>query len=432
MTTSTGQLLKIKQRHPEFGTIFLNAADEELGKQLPPLGLPYMSEEARAAFRALLQYEKPPANGSLLDVLQVVEARGFCAHPCDWIPEYSWQFGGSHPAMYQPWVDWLSEQGLTKFHRGNTLTTKNCKRWSRGQRRWALKKMIRDGRDDDFGALKDFASTQPTSIRMQLVDEVYAWGSFDGCYPWQTPLLAYLQNDRAEKVSGVASYKLDKMGVFANEEAYAQKLAAELTVTADCVRYRDPPEDYIMSFHFYKEFVCVSFNSLAAALGLAPTELAQRADLDDAGKQIMQVAAMTGDVEIRSIFATRMLEQGKGGEHMSVALFKGVAKPLWERGLKAMFASAYSNSVQDYLGNKTGTLNSAMMREWNCSHYIAQTVTAELERGELPVNTIYDDLRVLGKVVDKQAAAEVLDEALAAGMRPDNPRLTMLKLNLAL
>ena len=117
---------------------------------------------------------------------------------------------------------------------------------------------------------------------------------------------------------------------------------------------------------------------------------------------------------------------------MHPALFTGVAKPLWERGLRAMFASAYSNSVQDYLGSKTGTLNSAMMREWNRSQYIAQTVSAELARGELPVNTSYDDLRVLGKVVDKQAAAEVLDEALAAGMRPDNPRLTMLKLNLAL
>ena len=428
MTTSSGQLLKIKYRHPEFGTIFLNAVDEELAEQLPLLRLPYMNDEARAAFRALLKYE----NAAYRDMLQLVEARGFSAHPCDWIPDYSWQFGGQHPALYQPWVDWLSEQGLTKFHQGNTLTAQNCRRWSPGQRRWALKKMIRDGRDDDFRALKEFASTQPASIRIQLVDAVYAWGSFDGCYPWQTPLLEYLQNDRAEKVSGVASYKLDKMGVFATEEAYAQKLAAELTVTADCVRYRKPPEDYMMPFHFYKEFVCVSFDALAAALGLSPVDLARRADLDDAGKQIMGLAAMTGDVEVRSIFATRMLEQGKGGEHMSEALFKGDDKPLWERGLKAMFSSPYPNSVQDYLGSKTGTLNSAMMREWNRSHYIAQTVTAELERGELPVNTSYDDLRVLGKVVDKQAAAEVLDEALAAGIRPDNPRLTMLKLNLAI
>ncbi len=428
MTTNTGGLLKIKHRHPEFGTIFLNAVDEELAKQLPLLRLPYMNDEARAAFRALLKYE----NAAYLDMLQLVEARGFSAHPCDWIPEYSWQFGGSHPALYQPWVDWLSEQGLTKFHKGNTLTAENCRRWSPGQRRWAFQKLIRDGREDDFRTLKHFASSQPTSIRMQLVDEVYAWGSFDGCYPWQTPLLKYFVNDRAEKVSAVASYKLERMGAFTTEEAYAQKLAAELTVTADCVRYRDPPEDYMMPHHFYKEFVCVNFGALAAALGLAPMELARRAVLEDAGKQLMHSAVMTGDVEVRSIFATRMLDLGKGGEHMSVALFKGVAKPLWERGLKAMFASPYVNSVQEYLGSKTGSLNLTKMREWSCSHYIHQTVTAELERGELPVNTSYDHLRVLGKVVDKQAAAEVLKEALAAGMEPDNPRLTMLKLNLAL
>lgn len=427
MTTQKGKLLKIKYRDSGSGTGIFNAVDEELAKQLPSLQLPQMSENARAAFRAVLQYEGPCS-----DAFQFIEARGFSVHPCDWIPEYSWLYAGGHPAMYQPWVDWLSEQGLTKFHQGNTLTAENCKRWSPGQRRWALKGLIAAGREDDFRAVKDFASTQPTSVRAQLVGEIHAWGSFDGCYPWQTPLLEYFLNDRAAKVRDIASYKLEKMGEFSTVEAYAQKLVVELIVTADRVRYRNPPESYMLSCHLFKDFVCVSFDALAVALGLSPTELAWRADLDDAGLQLMNVAALTGDVEVRSIFVTRMLDMGKGGEHISLALFKGVTQPLWERGLKAMLASPYVNSVQDYLGGKTGTINCATMREWPSSHNIAQTVAAELERGELPVNKSYDDLRVLGKLVDKHAAAEVLEEALGAGMKPDNPRLTMLKLNLAL
>lgn len=427
-----GQLVITKCRSPEFGTIYLKSVDEDLAARLPELRVPRMGGQARAAFRAVLAHEKPTANGSVIDILQLAEARGYCAHPCDWIPDYDWKYAGRHPMLYQPWVDWLSEQGLTKFHEGNTLTAENCKRWSPGQRRWALRQLIRDGRDDNFKAVKDFVSTQPASIRVQLVGEIDSWGSFDGCYPWQTPLLEYFLTDSAAKVRDIASEKLGKMGAFTTEEAYAQKLADELTVATDYVRYRDPPESHMMSVHLYKEFVCVSFGALAAALGLAPTELARRADLEDAGKQLMQVAAITGDVEVRSIFATRMLDLGKGGENLSLALFAGVARPLWERGLRAMFASPYLNSVQEYLGRKTGSLNSATMHEWHCFRDISQTVTAELERGVLPVNMRYDSLRVLGKVVDKHAAAEVLEQALAAGMAPDNPRLTMLKLNLAL
>ncbi|GFZ77176.1 MULTISPECIES: hypothetical protein [Sphingobium] len=427
-----GQLITTKHRGLDTGYISLRSADEDLAARLPELRLPRMSEQARAAFRAVLAYERPPANGSVADVLRLVEARGFSAHPCDWIPEYSWQLGGRHPALYQPWVDWLSEQGLTKFHKGNTLTAENCKRWSKGQRRWALIEMIRNGRDDDFRALKDFASTQPGSIRAQLVEEIDAWGSFVGCYPWQTPLLEYFLNDRVAVVRDIAAHKLGKMGAFTTEEAYAQKLAGELIVTADCVRYREPPEAHMMFVHFYKDFACVNFDALAAALGLAPTDLARRADLDDVGQQLINVAARTGDAEVRSILATRLLDLGKAGEHIPLAMFLGVAPPSWKDGLRAMFASPYWNSVEDYLGSKTGSLDSAMMREWPCSHYISKTVIAELERGELPVNMAYDPLRVLGKVVDKHAAAEVRDEALAAGMAPDNPRLTMLKLNLAL
>ena len=432
MTAEPGQILKIKHRHPEFGSIFTNAVDEALAARLPPLRLPPMPDSARAAFRALLDYEKPPANGSLVDVLQLVEARGYSAHPCDWIPDYSWQYAGRHPRLYQPWVDWLSEQRVTKFHQGNTLTAGNARRWSAGQRSRAVVKMIRDGRRDGFEAAKRFASTQPASIRAELAGACYAWGSFDGSYPWQTPLLVYFLDDRAEKVRAIAARNLEKMGSFTTAESYARQIADHLVVTADRVAYRDPPEASGMSFHLFKEFACVTFDILAAALGLAPVELARRADLEDVGKQLMSLAARTGDVEVRSMFATRTLDEGKGGEHIPLILFEGVSPELWERGLRAMMASPYANSVQEYLGSRTGTMDRATMREWYCSHYITQTVTAEIERGDLPVNIALDHLRLLGKVVDKAAAAEVLDEALAAGIKSDNPRLTMLKLNLAL
>jgi len=425
-----GQLVTTKYRCRESGTILLKSVDEDLAARLPELRLPRMGEEARAAFRAILAYETPPANGSLGDFLQLAEARGYCAHPCDWIPDYDWKYAGRHPKLYQPWVDWLSEEGLTKFHEGNIITPQNCRRFSPGQRRAPIHELIREGRHSDFEGIKAIAETQPASIRAELVDSIYAWGSFDGCYPWQVPLIEYFLEDKSDKVSGTARAKLDKMGEFTTEDAYARKLVGAITVTTDTVRYIVPPEPY--GSPFFREFACVSFDALAGALGLFPTELAHRIDLDGLGKDLMYVAAGTGDVQVRSILAKRLLDRETGGEALSLRLFEGLAQQLWERGLQAMLRSPYVNSVQDYLGSRTGTLDSSTMREWVAYDAMPVSVTDELRKRQLPVNKAYDPLRVLGKVVNKEAAHQIIQEALALGMSPDNPRLTMLKFNIAL
>jgi len=425
-----GQLVITKCRSREYGAILLKSVDEDLAARLPELRLPRMGDEARAAFRAILAYEKPPANGSVVDVLQLAEARGYSAHPCDWIPDYDWKYAGRHPKLYQPWVDWLSEEGITKFHSGNGITPENCRRFSAGQRQDPICALIREGRHDDFKAIKAIAEAQPASIRAVLAGSIHAWGSFDGCYPWQVPLIEYFLEDQSDKVRDIARAKLRKMDEFVTEHDYARKLAGVITVTADTVRYTTPPEPY--GSPFFREFSCVSFDAVAGALGLSPAELARRVDLDRLAKDLMMAAAGTGSVEVRSILAERLLDRGTGGENLSLALFQGVARPLWERGLQAMFRSPYVNSVQDYLGARTGTLDSAKMREWTAYETMALSVTNELQKRQLPVNKMYDPLRVLGKVVDKQAAQQVIDEALTLGMKPDNPRLTMLKFNIAL
>lgn len=425
-----GQLVITKCRSPEYGTILLKSVDENLAARLPELQLPRMGKQARAAYRAILAYEKPPANGSVVDVLQLAEARGYCAHPCDWIPDYDWKYAGRHPKLYQPWVDWLSEEGLTKFHGGNSITPENCRRFSPGQRQWPIYALIREGRHDDFEGIKAIAEAQPASIRAVLAASIYAWGSFDGCYPWQVPLIEYFLEDTSDKVREIARTKLDKMGEFVTEDAYARKLAGEITVTADTVRYTSPPEPY--GSPFYRELACVSFDALARRLGLSPADLAHRIDLDGLGKDLLSVAAGTGDVTVRSILAKRLLDRGTGGESLPLILFEGVAQPLWERGLQAMLKSPYVNSVQDYLGAETGTLESSKMLEWLAYEEMPLSVINELQKHQLPVNKSYDPLRVLGKVVNKESAHQVIEEALALGMSPDNPRLTMLKFNVAL
>lgn len=106
---ATGELIKVKRQSRDFGTVHSYQADEALVAALPPLAVPRMADEARAALRVVIDYEKPSANGSMKDCLALAEARGFCADPRDWVSDF--ELPGQHLPLYQPWVDWLSENG---------------------------------------------------------------------------------------------------------------------------------------------------------------------------------------------------------------------------------------------------------------------------------------------------------------------------------
>ena len=378
----------------------------------------------------MLEYEAPPANGSVADTLGLIAARGFTVHPCDWIPDFRWQYSSRHPAIYQPWADYLSEHGYTKFHSGNTLTIENAKRFSPAQRCEAFRTYVRafDIEKNAYGMA--LIKSQPAGVRAQLLNEVNAGGAFYGVRPWQVPFIEEFLDDKAASVRKVAEALLERQAARLRVEDYAQTIAQHLAVTSDTVTYRDPPE-YLGGFLF-KEFCCVTFGSLAMALGLSPRQLAQRADLDGLGSNFLTMVAISAGVEERTVLATRALDQGWGGEKLPLSWFEGVHEALWQRGLEAMKKSPYINSVQEYLGEQTGTISARELRAWEHWEYMRNSVTSELESGELPVNKAYDSLRYLGKLVDREAAQMIIDEALSLGMKPDNPRLTMLRLNVAL
>jgi hypothetical protein len=212
------------------------------------------------------------------------------------------------------------------------------------------------------------------------------------------------------------------------EEAHAAELAKHIKVEGGTVTYRIAPE---LPHPFWENWCCTNFDALAEALGLRPQEFARQSDLEVLGFLFISLVATTGDVETRSIVASRMLDTARP-DRLPLSLLGGVERPLWERGLRATFKSNYWNVVQEFLGPETGTLNPLQMRELACFDSLKGSVITELETGKLPVNTSYDPLRAVALSVDKAAAEEALEEALSLGMKIDNPRLTMLKFNLAL
>jgi len=419
----SGQLVRLKDGYGEFRY----QADGQLASQLPELRLPRMNEAARAAFRAVLDHEKPTGNGSLVDFLALAEARGFCAHPSDWLPAFD--DDPQHPQLYQPWVDWLSENGLTPFHEGNSLTAENWDRWKPRPRLRAFARMLREDQQSCFDLLMAVGPSQPAGTRLALLGEINAGGAFYGNFPRQVPMLRYFLADRSAKIRAAAEEKLKNMNGLETEEAHADELAKHLRVGDGSVTYREPPAPHTQPYS--RHFACTTFDLLAKAIGLGSHDLARQSDLAKLGSDFMLLITLTGDVETRSIVTSRMLEQFPP-DHIPSHAFREVARPLWERGLRAQFDSEYPSSVLEFPSAKAGSLDIALIRQ--IKHYSRMTpsVVQERERGELPVNNMYDPLRILALVASKDAASEMLQEARTAGIAESNPRLTMLKFNIAL
>jgi hypothetical protein len=381
-----------------------------------------MSAAARAVFEAVLDYEKPTGNGSLVDFLALAEARGFCAHPSDWLPAFD--NDPRHPQLYQPWVDWLSENGLTPFHEGNSLTVENWDRWKPKPRLGAFARMLREDQQSSFDLLMAVGPSQSAGTRLALLGEINAGGAFYGNYPRQVPMLRYFLTDRSAKIRAAAEDKLKNMNGQETEEAHAEELAKHLRVGDGSVTYKEPPAHS-------RNFACTTFDLLAKAINLSPHDLARQSDLGRLGSHFLLLITQTGDVETRSIVASRMLEEFPP-DHIPTRMFRDVARPLWERGLRAQFDSVYPSSVLEFPGAQAGSLDIALIRQ--IKHYpgMAPSVTQELETGTLPINNMYDPLRILALVASRDAANELLQEARAAGIAENNPRLTMLKFNMAL
>ncbi len=426
MTTS--ELIRTRHKGSQgLGPAHTYQADEALAAALPRLALPCMGEAARAALRVVIPLEVPYTNEDLEDCLALAEARGFCTDPRDWVPDF--KCPRRHLPLYQPWVDWLTDHGLTQIHAGNTLTAENLSRWTPAALRGAFSGLARNDRAAAADIVFHHSGALPTGHRAAILETLHAAGSFSGSYPWQVPLIHHFLNDRAAKIRDSARVLIDRMEGLETEEAHAAVLARHLTVSNGRVSYAERSDNRFSPF--YRHWASTTFAALAEALGLTPAQLAHGAELEFLDGQFQALATASDDTEVRTILLRRLLAT-RGGEEIAMHMFRGLDSGLRERGLQAYFKSNYWHSVQDFLGPERGHLTPTQMYELAAFEALEASVIRQINERKLPVNSQYDPLRAVALSVGKEAAQEALDRALAAGMKPDNPRLTMLRLNLAL
>lgn len=398
---------------------------EAIADQMPDLGLPTMSLSARAAFKEVLMYERPPGNSSVEPILRLSEARGYCAHPCEWVP--SSEGDDQFPALYQEWANWLAEEGYTPFYIGTPLTAENWHRWKPAARRKAFHRLWKIDQPSAADLLLNFVRTQPPSIRYQMLDEIGRTGPF-GIGPSDVPVVRHFLNDPAVEIRDLAERKILGMSGFDTTEAHAKAVAEHIRVTdgGDILVSTDLDA---YDAHFNSHCNNADLDTLADVIGLSAVELLQNFSLEYFSGGLYHLLMRTKDLEAKNVLARRLAEAGK---YCPPHLFKSAEQDVWDAGLHVTFGSPYPSAVFDFLGSKAGTLDVSLIRK-TC-HYpgMIASVKRELETGELPVNKSYDPLRSLAFLANKEAAAELLEEARAAGISDENSRLSMLKFNLAL
>ncbi|MEM7058252.1 MAG: DUF5691 domain-containing protein [Pseudomonadota bacterium] len=395
--------------------------DAAVTAQMPPLAVPPMKQEARAAFLAILEYEKPMGNGSVRDYLGLAEARGYCAHPFDWVP--SWKDDPRFPELYQPWVDWLAENGHSPFHTGVSLTEENWDLWKPGVRAKAFRMLLHSDRTTAHHLLTIKVPIQSAAVRLGILREFQAQ-DFDGNHPSDVPILEQFLADRSDKVRALAEQKIKDMNGLLTEEDHAQELTVYFKADEGRVELTSPA---YADFKLRKHFQCTTFDHLAAALNLSPGKLANNWDLGLFSYDFLKLVIYTGDEENRLIVAGRA---EAAGITLLTEIHPKIPQSIEDLRLSEALASQYPSTVIDVIG--PGKLDAPVMREWHHFQRMAKSVIEELEQGRLPVNKLYDPLRILGLAVTCDTAKDVREEALSSGMSPENPRLTMLNFNIAL
>ncbi len=408
---------------------------EDIASQMPDLGLPKMPEDARAAFREVLKYERPPGNGSVHDILILSQARGYCAHPGDWVP--SSEGDNQFPKTYEPWAAWLAENNYTPFYEGVRLTVDNFDRWKPQARASAFRNLRREDRETANNFFLTVCARKPAAIRRKLAAEIGRHSMFSGPYPHDVPILRQLLNDRDAQIRDEAARKLELMKGLETSEDHAKAILHyfEISRKGPLSEFGETgAPEVIISPEIHEARVmrhCRStdLDTLAGLLGVTARDFVSGFDLEHFKGEVCVLILSTIDTEARHMLARRLVEAGR---ECPVPLDRDADPELWQKALERKFESEYPFSIFSYLKPIVGALDITSVRKIKGYLYFVPSIQRELETGELPVNKWYDPLRFIALAASKDAATELMEEARTAGIAENNPRLTMLKLNLAL
>jgi hypothetical protein len=401
---------------------------------LPQLARPVMPEALRPTFRRILAAQKA---GSSIErpLIDLVAARGHCAHPADWMPSPNDDWA---PDLYAPWLDWVRAE--TKADTGrDALTIENYERWAWAERRVALAQMRAADPSAALAIIAAKAASEPAERRTRLLEILETkLSEADAAF------LDSLANDRSERVKALAQAYLARLGRASGNGELATELAAMVELgKVGLINRRTrllvkPLKMTAQTTRRQELFRLVSLGDLARALGVGETQLVQ-APPDGTAEGIdafVQMVAATGSDAARHALFDCLLADDAPAANLLRALTPRLS------------ADERRTLLPQIIARDTDDLDTALFvagRELGAVPMSAVLASpAYRSLGKLFDNALDDSgskqdsawlgaaLNRIALLLDAPGATDMIARAVSRGMSPADTRLDLLHLNAAL
>ena len=396
---------------------------------LPKLSLPTLPEPVRAAFRATVA---PNAAAPLLAV-ELLAARGWSAHPLDWMPGAR----GEAPALYRPWVEWQAGNAEAP----EVLDEETWDEVTRAPRRMMLHDLRLADPDAARAVMEAKLASRPAEERVELV-EVMRTGLSEA----DADFLHSLASDRSGKVKEEAARLLARLQRADDGSADAALIREVIGVETvgllrrkRVFRPKRRPRSGGARHEDIEALSGVTLSSLAVALGTTNEAFIAGWNWNDNvmidGQIATIVANSATDEEVQS-FAETCVEAGEPSHHTLAVLASRLTAGGWSRLVNRILASA--SDVQGSLvatlsevPSEARALGTVPARKIAGSALLPWLVEREGKRERYDY-FMPDALAFLGLVADREGAAFALDAMRKAGRPLADPDLALLRLNATL
>ena len=403
---------------------------------LPHLALPSLPDAARPRFRRVMGTFKQMADQTS-SLLAFLEARGYAAHPADWMPRGG---GDELRELYAPWLDWLAEEGRDRD--AEELTSDNWDDWPPGQRAAELRAMRRR----DSAAARELIAAKAPGVkadqRLRLV-QTLATGLTDA----DLSFLESLSGDRSEKVRTLANTLASRLGKAAETGEMAGELADFLKAGTSGLLSRKPavtPKPLKTTAQKTRRrelFAAVPLAGLAQALGMNADALvaAWRPKGDGAATEsFVHMVAETGSDAVQLACAHRLLEDGTDilstigplARRLDVETRRGLAATIRDRD-DATFTATVA-CAGDALGDMPFDALKAAPGFRALISELKAFSKADDKRHKTHEHAVMSGVFNLGLLAEPAAAAALIDRFTELGLMAADPKLDMLHLNAAL
>lgn len=392
---------------------------------LPTLAMPTVPGRHRPLFRAALKYA-PDALGKLR-VVAVAGARGYVAHPLDWMPSAS---ETNAPRVYTPWVDWQQATN-TGIVAPEALTVENWDDFLPAARHNALADLRRSDPAGARALLEAKAASETAEVRLPLIDLLRIGLSAD-----DAPYLQSLASDRSGKIKLLASNLLARIGLRTGSsdenirelaEFFEQGRAGLLRrrTVYSAKNLKSVPQ----AVRRNQLLADVHFGDLANALGASEQEFIEGWQIgrdDNIDRLLAQTISDTGSDASASEYARRMIEAKNPADLQ--ALYPRLG-PQERRALVDMaltFARDRTHLVVETDINVSSYEAPALLG--SDLYKDKRAIIARRKPEEWPVL----DFNLLAYLATPAAAQAMIADLTSVGLGFADPALALLRLNAAL